>query len=63
MFVEKDWYKMTGIPIKFSRTPGEVRTLPPRFSEHSLELLQEQGMDETQIRSLVESGVVPLTRR
>lgn len=63
MFVEKDWYKMTGIPIKFSRTPGQVRTLPPKFSQHSLELLQEQGFSESEIKALVEGGIVPLARR
>lgn len=63
MFVEKDWYKMTGIPIKFSRTPGEVRMLPPTFSQHSYELLKEQGFDVADIDALVEAGVVPVSRR
>lgn len=63
MFIEKDWYKMTGVPIKFSRTPGEVRTLPPKFSEHSEELLRENGYSRADIDALIESGVVPARRR
>jgi formyl-CoA transferase len=62
MIVSKDWYKMTGIPIKLSRTPGAVRTLPPRFSEHSRQILTEAGYDEQQISVLQSSGVVPEKR-
>jgi crotonobetainyl-CoA:carnitine CoA-transferase CaiB-like acyl-CoA transferase len=30
-----------GIPVTFSRTPGEVRRLPPRLNEHRDEILKE----------------------
>jgi crotonobetainyl-CoA:carnitine CoA-transferase CaiB-like acyl-CoA transferase len=30
-----------GIPVTFSRTPGEVRSLPPRLDEHRDEILKE----------------------
>lgn len=63
MIVEKDWYKMTGIPIRFSRTPGSVRTLPPVFSEHSQKILRDAGFSEEQVQKLIDSGVVPLIRR
>jgi crotonobetainyl-CoA:carnitine CoA-transferase CaiB-like acyl-CoA transferase len=62
MIVSKDWYKMTGIPIKLSRTPGAVRSLPPRFSEHSREILADAGFDDRQIAELQRSGVVPEKR-
>ncbi|ALO46746.1 CaiB/BaiF CoA transferase family protein [Pseudohongiella spirulinae] len=63
MIVEKDWYKMTGIPIKFSRTPGSVRTLPPVFSEHSQKILKDAGFSEEQVQNLIDAGIVPLSRR
>lgn len=59
MIVRKDWYSMTGIPIKFSRTPGAVHRLPPRFGEHNKEILSEAGFNEQQINALTNSGVVP----
>lgn len=62
MIVSQDWYKMTGIPIKLSRTPGAVRSLPPRFSEHSREILAQAGFDEQQIKALQSTGVVPEKR-
>ncbi len=58
MTIEKDWYKMTGTPIKLSRTPGSVRHLPPAYGQHSRQLLQEFGFSESEISSLLEAGVV-----
>jgi len=63
MFVEQGWYKMTGIPIKFSRTPGAIRRLPPVFSQHSGEVLREAGLDEATIERLMQTDIVPGTRR
>ena len=63
MAVEKDWYKMTGTPIKFSRTPGSLRSVPPRYGEHSHEILREFGFDEAAIAELIEQEVVLLKRR
>ncbi|MFD1848790.1 CaiB/BaiF CoA transferase family protein [Oceanobacillus bengalensis] len=51
--------KMTGIPIKFSETPGEVVSAPPLLGQHTEEVLK--GMldkSDGQIESLVEAGVV-----
>lgn len=62
MNLRKDWYKMTGIPIKFSRTPGSLRHLPPKFGEHSREILAEIGMQAGEIDALVKTGVVPAKR-
>jgi formyl-CoA transferase len=63
MSITNDWYKMTGIPIKFSRTPGQIRRLPPKFSEHSKEILAGIGIQDESFERLVKEGVVPLLRR
>ena len=63
MFIDNDWYKMTGIPIKFSRTPGSVRELPPVFSQHSRQLLAAIGYSDSEIDELQSSGVVPAQRQ
>ncbi len=63
MSVEKDWYKMSGIPIKLSRTPGSVRRVPPKYGEHSRELLAEFGFTENEINDLLEADVVLENRR
>ncbi len=58
MTVEKGWYKMAGTPIKFSRTPGAMRHLPPRYGEHSRQLLSDLGFDDAAIEALLTDGVV-----
>ena len=63
MVAELDWYKCTGIPIKFSRTPGSIRSTPPKFGEHGRALLAEHGFDEQQIDKLIELGVLVEQRR
>ncbi|WP_193180979.1 CaiB/BaiF CoA transferase family protein [Nisaea sediminum] len=63
MAVEKDWYKGWGIPIKFSRTPGSVRSVPPKFGAHSREILEAHGFAPDEIQGLVDGGVVLEERR
>lgn len=63
MAVEDGWYKMTGIPIKFSRTPGSVRSTPPKFGAHSREVLAEHGFGDAEIDALMENGVLLDKRR
>ena len=63
MAVEKDWYKAWGIPIKFSRTPGAVRSLPPKFGAHGREILEAHGFAPDEIQALVEAGVLVEERR
>lgn len=62
MVVEVDGVKGIGIPVKLSRTPGTVRSAPPRFSEHSDDVLSEAGYSDAEIKALNESGIVPKTR-
>jgi formyl-CoA transferase len=63
MAVEKDGYKNFGTPIKFSRTPGQIATVPPRYGEHSREMLADAGFGEAEIEALLAAGVVLETRR
>ena len=63
MSVEQDWYKMTGTPIKFSRTPGAIRHLPPKYGEHSEELLREFGFEDAEITRLLAEKTVLNTRQ
>lgn len=58
-----DWYRGTGIPIKFSRTPGEVRRTPPAFAAHGEEILREHGFSEEEIADLADTGALVETRR
>ena len=51
--------KQTGVPIKFERTPGAVRTAPPGLGQHRGELLGDWlGMPDDQIEKLVHEKVV-----
>lgn len=46
------------LPFKLSKTPPRIRSAPPRFGEHSIEILREIGRNEEQIAALIRSGVV-----
>jgi crotonobetainyl-CoA:carnitine CoA-transferase CaiB-like acyl-CoA transferase len=51
--------KMTGTPLKFSGTPGSVRTPPPLLGEHSAAILaNDLGLDIAQIEHLRTKGVI-----
>jgi formyl-CoA transferase len=63
MLVEKGWYKGVGTPIKLSRTPGSVKSAPPRFSEHTRQVLAEHGFDAAAIARLTAAGVLVEKRR
>jgi formyl-CoA transferase len=63
MVVQHGWYKGTGTPIKLSRTPGGVKSPPPRFSQHTREVLKEHGFDDAAIEKLLAAGVLVEKRR
>ncbi len=63
MAAEVGSYRGWGLPIKMSRTPGEIRRTPPRFGEHAEEILTACGYTEKEIAGLLEAGVVLKARR
>jgi crotonobetainyl-CoA:carnitine CoA-transferase CaiB-like acyl-CoA transferase len=50
--------KTIGLPVKFSETPGEVRSGAPVYGEHTREVLAEHGFDQTQIEALEQEGAI-----
>lgn len=47
-----------GFPIKFSDTPGAMRTPPPTLGQHTKEVLQGLGYDGQGIAALAAAGVI-----
>jgi crotonobetainyl-CoA:carnitine CoA-transferase CaiB-like acyl-CoA transferase len=50
--------RLTGIPIKFSETPGVVSCAAPLLGQHTAEILKELGMDADTVQRLEVAGVV-----
>ena len=50
--------KTLGLPVKFSRTPGMVRTGAPLYGEHTREILSEHGFSGEEIDTFVREGAV-----
>lgn len=63
MIYEQDWYKGMGTPVRLSRTPGGLKSPPPKFSAHAREVLAEHGFDEAAIQRLAAAGVLVEKRR
>ena len=57
MVVEKDGYRGTGNPVKLSRTPASVRTVPPGFGAETRAVLAEAGYSPQAIDALLASGI------
>jgi formyl-CoA transferase len=49
--------KLLGVPLKLSATPGRVERRPPRFGEHTDEVLRELGQSPAAIAALRAKGV------
>ena len=63
MAAKLDWYEGAGIPIKFSRTPGDIRMTPPKFGVHGRDVLAEAGFGDDEIEELAAAGVLVEQRR
>jgi crotonobetainyl-CoA:carnitine CoA-transferase CaiB-like acyl-CoA transferase len=50
--------KTLGLPIKFSATPGKVRSGAPLYGEHTGEILSSYGFDPDEIAALQKEGAV-----
>jgi crotonobetainyl-CoA:carnitine CoA-transferase CaiB-like acyl-CoA transferase len=50
--------KTMGLPVKFSQTPGKVRTGAPLFGEHTHAVLSDYGFDADEIAALQREGAV-----
>ena len=50
--------KQTGLPIKFSLTPGGLDRHPPLLGEHNQEILQSLGYSDADVQSLKEQSVI-----
>ena len=48
--------RLLGMPVKFSRTPGDPTRPAPALGEHTEEVLREAGFPEEEIGPLLESG-------
>ena len=47
-----------GLPIKFSQTPGKVRTGAPRYGEHTGAVLRAYGFGDNEIAALRKEGAI-----
>jgi crotonobetainyl-CoA:carnitine CoA-transferase CaiB-like acyl-CoA transferase len=50
--------KQIGIPVKFSGTPGAIRSSAPAHGEHTKEVLKDLGYDDKDVQALMEEGVI-----
>jgi crotonobetainyl-CoA:carnitine CoA-transferase CaiB-like acyl-CoA transferase len=50
--------KSIGLPIKFSATPGGVRTAAPLLGQHTREVLRERGFSDSEIDQMAAQGAI-----
>ena len=63
MDAKLDWYRGAGTPIKFSRTPGALKSPPPKFGVHSREIMAAHGYTEGDIERMIADGILVEKRR
>jgi crotonobetainyl-CoA:carnitine CoA-transferase CaiB-like acyl-CoA transferase len=66
MTVPVEDFRVLGMPMKLQRTPGSVKSKPPRFAQHTHEVLRGVGYRDEDIARLIESGAVltqPVTKK
>jgi len=59
MRVDDGGYHGIGLPARLSATPGRPGSVPPRYGQHTDEVLREAGLDESHIEALRRAGVLP----
>ncbi|MGL4810483.1 MAG: CaiB/BaiF CoA transferase family protein [Beijerinckiaceae bacterium] len=50
--------KALGLPVKFSATPGKVKTGAPLYGQHTREIMRAHGFDDASIDRMVKEGAV-----
>ena len=50
--------KQTGLPIKFSLTPGGIDRHPPLLGEHNQEILEDLGYSVAQVDEMKENAII-----
>lgn len=55
-------YSGVGAPVRPSRSAPAYRMRPPRFAQHSTDILREYDFPEEEITRLTSTGIVPLAR-
>jgi formyl-CoA transferase len=56
--IAKDWYKGVASPIRMQRSKPSLRRTPPKFSQHTKEVLAEFGYSVGEVDALIKEGVV-----
>ena len=62
MRVDRGGYRGIGLPTRLSRTPGCPAASPPRYAQHTDEVLREAGLSDARIAALRDHGVLPAVR-
>ena len=56
--IARDWYKGVASPIRMQRSKPSLRRVPPKFSQHAIEVLGEFGYSRSEIDAMIASGAV-----
>ena len=62
MVVQEGEYSGFGTPIKLSRTPGGLRSVPQKFGHATRAVLAKAGYSEAEIDRLIADGIAFATR-
>jgi crotonobetainyl-CoA:carnitine CoA-transferase CaiB-like acyl-CoA transferase len=58
MAITTPTYTGTGIPVKLSRTPGDITSPSPAFGQHTRDVLLAHGYTPDEVQALLDDGVV-----